>query len=358
MATDSRKWQHFERLVAAIHKAADQGADVKWDDRINGRQFDVTVRFRKGLYQYLTVVECKDYAIPVPVGEVDAFVTKASDAQAHHAVMASTSGFQEGARTVGNRHNMTLLHVTDAAEIDASIFNVRFGDPVDARHIQAVELQYADGEKKELPQQSNAMTYYTNHVRIRSGAAEHTLRELIDSRAQDFAGGKIDDYQDHLIDCPTGARVIAPDDGEIPLKELRCVRVKAGMTKARTVTGPAMVDPYLLLSDVKVRNVATGEEQGFSQHGLALGINTAFEEGQFYEQPQLAAYYYCDRIDGNLAKIDMVESFQHGQLIQAGMTVETRFASHYIPVTDKAVTERLQRRLGQLKAKRAKRRQT
>ena len=26
------KWKHFERLVKAIHQAADQGADVRWSE--------------------------------------------------------------------------------------------------------------------------------------------------------------------------------------------------------------------------------------------------------------------------------------------------------------------------------------
>src|ERR1700730_13796760 len=107
----SEKWKHFERLVAAIHKAADQGAEVRWNEKINGRQFAVTVRFKKGLYDYLTVVECKDYATPVPVGDVEAFVTKAKDAHANCAVIASPNGFQSGAQDVAAKHDMKLIQV-------------------------------------------------------------------------------------------------------------------------------------------------------------------------------------------------------------------------------------------------------
>ena len=68
----SPKWEHFERLVAAIHQIAQQGADIRWNAKIEGRQFDVIICFEQGLYQYLTVVECKDYATPVPVEKVEA----------------------------------------------------------------------------------------------------------------------------------------------------------------------------------------------------------------------------------------------------------------------------------------------
>lgn len=111
-----------------------------------------------------------------------------------------------------------------------------------------------------------------------------------------------------------------------------------------------MFDPYLLVPDVKVRNVATGEEKTFSQHGLSLGFNTAFAEGTFYEQPLLATYYYCDHISGHLARLYLVESFQLGNLVQALLTVETKYANLYVPVSDKATIQRLQRRLTLLKA--------
>ncbi len=54
------KWKKFERLVAAIHSAEQKGASVKWNDAINGRQFDVTIRFKEGFYDYLTV---RSYAV-------------------------------------------------------------------------------------------------------------------------------------------------------------------------------------------------------------------------------------------------------------------------------------------------------
>ena len=128
------KWRHFERLVAAIHQAADRGAEVCWNDTINGRQFDVTIRFRKGLYDHLTVVECKNYGNPVPIEKVEAFITKSTDVHANVSVLASTSGFQSGAKDCALRHNITLLHVTTSEEIDPTVFGAEWGDPVDALH--------------------------------------------------------------------------------------------------------------------------------------------------------------------------------------------------------------------------------
>ena len=41
-----KKWQKFERVVAAIHLAQAKGASVTWDEHIDGRQFDVVIRFK------------------------------------------------------------------------------------------------------------------------------------------------------------------------------------------------------------------------------------------------------------------------------------------------------------------------
>ena len=79
-----------------MHHAESTGAAVTWNDEINGRQFDVTVRFKFGLHNYLTVIECKDYSSKVSVEKVDAFVTKARDVNANKAVLISSQGFQSG----------------------------------------------------------------------------------------------------------------------------------------------------------------------------------------------------------------------------------------------------------------------
>lgn len=354
MTGNSGKWKNFERLVTAIHKAADAGAEVRWNETIAGRQFDVTIRFRKGLYEYLTVVECKDRAKPVSVENVDAFVTKAADVHAHHAVMASTSGFQEGAREVARRHNITLIHVTASSEIDPSIFGARWAGLADALHIERIELEYADGERRRLPEEAHAMTYYANHVVIQQGSARETVDAMIRRHSARMLAPEVEGYREYTIAFVRDTRVVAPDDGEIPLKPLARMHFRAGLSKARLLSGPVMFEPYLLSPDVKVRNVATGEERTFPAQDLALGVDTVFEEGKFYEQPQLAMYYYCDRIEGDLATLILVESFQLGQLLQARLKVKMMYTSRYVEVTDREILTRLRRRLERYRGRKEK----
>jgi hypothetical protein len=108
-----KKWKKFERLVAAIHMAENSGATVTWNEHINGRQFDVAIRFKSQFYDYLTLIECKDEQTRVEAEDVDAFVTKSRDAGANKAIIVSSSGFQSGAKIVAENHNLDLYTLTE-----------------------------------------------------------------------------------------------------------------------------------------------------------------------------------------------------------------------------------------------------
>lgn len=349
MASNSKNWAHFERLVTAIHQAADEGAQVCWDDTINGRQFDVTIRFRRGLYDYLTVIECKDYSNPVPVEKVEAFVTKSRDVHAHHAVLASTAGFQRGAEEVAQRHNITLIHVTDSNDVDLSLFRARWTGVTDALHIERISIEYADGQVRALPEAANAMTYYVQKIVLACGADRMTLEDLVHCHAIWFHRGTRDEYLERVITCREGTAIVAPNDEEFPLEPVARIRIRAGVTQARVLTSPVKFETHLLVPGVTVKNVTTGEESEFDRHNLPIGLGTEFHVGSFYEQPNLSAFYYCDAITDKLATIYLVESFQFGNLIQVVYTTDIKYAKFYVPVSDAAVLARLRRRLARMK---------
>ena len=345
------KWRRFERLVAAIHKAADAGAIVKWDDEISDRQFDVTIRFRKGLYDHLTVVECKDYEKPVPVEKVEAFVTKSRKVQANVAVLASASGFQSGARACAKENNITLLQVTTSDDVDPSVFGAKWGAVIDMLQVQEITLEFLGGEKTALPIVANVLTYYANHTILETGSTRYTLDSVISPHSQTLVQrGACDDY---VIPLPAGTAVTAPQDGVIPLKPLRAVHLRTEMVKARTFQGPYAVDPSFLLPNVNVHNVNTGEDTVFKYSQLPFGLDNTFQPGKFYEAAGLGYFYFCEGVKNSIADIILIESFQHGQLLQATLKLDVKYAKHYISVTDKNTLQRLQLRLDRYKAHRS-----
>src|SRR4051812_33612391 len=114
--TQDKEWRKFERVVAAIHKFRDRGAEVAWDERMGRRQLDVTVRFQRGGYKYLLLVECKNYTKRISVEKVEALVTKSQRLHANKAIIVASSGFQQGAITEARHHGIDLYTLREVRQ--------------------------------------------------------------------------------------------------------------------------------------------------------------------------------------------------------------------------------------------------
>ncbi|MCH7497683.1 MAG: restriction endonuclease, partial [Candidatus Marinimicrobia bacterium] len=116
-----KKWEKFERLVAAINRTSASGGEVIWNARIKGRQFDVSIQFRFDTYKHLILLECRDRKRKCTLSEIEAFVTKASDAGADEIIVVSSSGFQSGATTVAKKHNVRLYTLKEINELPPDV---------------------------------------------------------------------------------------------------------------------------------------------------------------------------------------------------------------------------------------------
>jgi len=83
--------------------------------------------------------------------------------------------------------------------------------------------------------------------------------------------------------------------------------------------------------------------------GLDQTYDESVREGLFYSLPQLGFYYYCEKIEGNLIHWVLIESWQHGQLIQAKFSQLKKNAKDYIEVREKKTLERLKKMLNDFK---------
>ncbi len=68
---------------------------------------------------------------------------------------------------------------------------------------------------------------------------------------------------------------------------------------------------------------------------LSLGLWSEVEVGKYYSNPALGFFYFCGNISDNLVTWVVVESYQHGRLMQARYTQKEKFSGQYVPVTDK-----------------------
>lgn len=87
----------FERLAGAVQRKLDPGADVRWNEKLAGRQIDIVVRGRIGTASVLVIVECRDYEDVIGVEHVDALDSVRREVGANKAILVTRTGFTKPA---------------------------------------------------------------------------------------------------------------------------------------------------------------------------------------------------------------------------------------------------------------------
>ncbi len=186
--------EYLERIVAGIHAVTTAGADVSWNEVINGRQFDVVVRFKLGSLRYLVLIEVRNRTRKAAASDLDAFVLKAQDQNANKAVFVTAAGFQDGAIKVAMRHGADLftvafdemgMHLPDQANFLALRkkgapknvpLSLSIGEPTLIANIEKTTLVYANGTRFDVPDEQSQMNYYMQKTTLRDG---RTLDDVV-----------------------------------------------------------------------------------------------------------------------------------------------------------------------------------
>ena len=332
------KWKEFERLVAAIHHTESKGATIIWNDKIDGRQFDVTVRFKNGLYDYLTVIECKDYNHNVPVEKIDALVTKAKDINADKAVMVSAHGYQSGCYPVAKRHGISLLVLNEKVELDIGALVSQISPAINIYH---VKLVLNDHSKLELEDEGGSLHYLMKNTKISSGKHIATPDSLITDWQLSNQISISGNDNTLTIFVPHGATAYIPHKKPIHIKGLQ---FSYRLTQAFIANGPFIDNHIREGINTKVELI---DESGNIKHSSGLseikhGFDTVLKPGKFYLIPSLHNYYYCKSITNDTVTWILVESYQHGRLVQSSLEQDVQYSSYYVEVTDKKKLHHLQ----------------
>jgi hypothetical protein len=355
--------EYLERLVAGIQEVSTEGAEVRWNEELNGRQFDVVVRFRMGTLRYLVLIEVKNRTRKASSQDLDAFVTKARDQNANKAVFVTVAGFQSGAIEVAKRHGVELFTLTFNEEDirlpnNATWISIRnprapkdvkpefsLGEPLLVANIEQITLVNVDGSESELPSEQSQMNYYCLKTRLTDG---RTLDSVIKTMP-------IPDVQ--LGETKTGehrftsnVRIFPPDEYFFRGGDVQAIRFKVTGRNGRPMRGNVRIDPNVLTSPAIYTNAITGEKTSFALEALPLGFERV-SPGKFYFTVHPLAYFYCDAIKGDLVQWVLVETFQSGEIMQSKTTQEIKYSRHYIPVSDIKIINRLQARLDDYRRK-------
>ncbi len=331
------KWRRFERLVAVVHATQADGAKVVWNETINGRQFDVTLRFRVAAADYLTVVEARDYAGAIPVGDVEAFVTKARGAGANKAVMVARNGFQSGAQEVAAQNGIDLFTLSEESAVPDWALTQKL---TPALHITDLVLHRASPEEHfGLPEESSALTYFARFTRIRSGPDAGLSLNAFLLRHQPSLLPRLSRTP---IECRfefAGAPVAVEIPHREPMKA-DSLTFNASLVDA-IAADTTRLDPNIIPPKYTLKNVLTDETQTLT--GIPHGFDTTLEPGRFYANPNLGFNYYCEEIENTTATLFLVESYQHGNLIQGRYRQDVKYQHQYVPVSDTTEEHRLRK---------------
>ncbi|MBK1838004.1 restriction endonuclease [Azospirillum sp. YIM B02556] len=337
-----KTWEKFEQLVAAIHRVEMEGAEVKWNDKINGRQFDVTVRFKTGSYSYLTVVECKNYSTPVKAEKVEALITKYRDVNADKAVMFSARGFQSGAVEVAKKHGVHLYSVLDHDTIPEDLLEP---DQIGMVNKYGFCIHKTDGTSFELNDEPMRLKYYVENSTIEHPLGNVTISNLTRMYQRKMDGVPNDTEVPFAVDFdPPGTIVFPPMENKDSFQVSK-ISWKMMNRIGRRIKDHIGTDPAIYETPLQIKNEVDGTKRYINKSKVETeGDNIAV--GKYYFLRNLG-YYYCVGIDGDLINMFMIESYQHGRFFQCQFTMLRENAVGYREVADQDVLTRLQWRLGE-----------
>lgn len=315
----------LERFVTAIHTQEESGAEVRWSEKIQGREFDATIRHTGGDQSRLTVIECKDLSKRVSVNAVEAFVTKAADANASRAIIVSAKGFQRGAIAVAKRHRVELWTLSEFTEkwptrvtrepIEAiNIRNVQFIGAGRARYL------LADDERQALHRVSLVLAGGSQVVSFNNVMARVQANVLV--RLRETAGARL-----FRIPMAAGSKILFPHESPLALREI--------VFEAEII--PAVqLQHHIMPPEVKVRGYEYGPRNAtktFKEHDFGIGFDTELKPGAFYRNIW-GFRYKCIAVEGNEATMMLLASSQHGHELSVEFRMDSKHADGYVAIDD------------------------
>ena len=349
MNNSDKKWKIFERIVAAIHSGIDPDAKVKWNDKIDGRQFDVTIIFKKGFYNFLTVVECKDFKGKIPVEKVEAFATKSNNAHANKAILVSSNGFQRGCFQVAEKYGIDLYTLAQISMAKKEDIIPSF---IPSFKVESLKLIGSDGKIFSFPDSLGRLSYLLKNTRIETESKTYYIGTFINSWIIRKSMILSKEYENFSIDFKHSATANIPQEDEPFIFH----SISFNLSYSRVLKIKTYLDPHIyekINSGFRYKNEISGTSHTFDSKQLKLKFDTEFVPGKFYCQPIIEFFYYCEKIEGGIAYLYLVESYQHGDLFQVSFRQSINYSCYYLEVTNLDIIKRLKKLLIELKSGKA-----
>lgn len=219
MANNGRKYEEFvsniqKALLAAEMISSLDNVEIELNKKIVDRsgierEFDIYWEFELGGNKYKTVIECKDYASPISIEKIDAFLGKTSDIPGLKLIYATKTGYQSGAKIKAESHNIELLVIRNPDDSDWVAedgtpllreihFNIRaiqtpriisFAPMIDRAWFESQSYLTAEKINNEFSSFLNNQVFINDTVKLERYSI-HELQTMLTTKIKDMPYGK------------------------------------------------------------------------------------------------------------------------------------------------------------------------
>ena len=329
--------KRFERLTAGLHSLLMAGADVRWDEKIIGRQVDVSVRFVIGGYEFLTIIDCKDRGRRSTRDDIVVLEERREVSGAHKAVLVSARGFQSGAREYAASKNIELFTLQ---ELPADWTEVVTAALPALLMVKSLYLERADGVIVTMPDDRAARCLSLGRVRSQKGrvlTVNQSFQEFIPANWR----ARVGDF---------GIR--AGFRGEpwlLTIDGLPDLRITALWVRVETNANPGTITsrrpPEQRPTRLVYRNERHANADAFATRDIPINLNQPIEGQQFYRDVDGREYCF-ENPDGDHVVAVLLGSVQHGRKLYASARLPLdRARRHYVKIEAADDIERLRAEL-------------
>lgn len=332
------KWKKFEKVIAGIHILSDRGASVKFNDHIRGKktnrkwQVDVSVRFKRGLYSHLIVIECKNLTHRVSIKDVQAFIAKMDDFEADKGIIVSASGFQQGAIKAAEVYGIELYTLKEEAGewIDKITAPVRcFAFPISF----VIDCKDAPGYSGDKNTSLDDFVFYSEDGTTTS------MRELITDTMAVAVKQKTSYPIEARCDFEPIMHIYLP--GFQDPTEAYGVDFNIGDVETRSEFREIPVTPQgvnYVYSDINQE-----QQNIFPAEKIPIGVDTVFEVGRYYTN-LLGMKYRCLGIKEDEVSLMLIDWEDSGGTYTVKFRASLKVAQDCVPLDDPEEEDRLEKR--------------
>jgi len=264
-------------------------------------------------------------------------VTKAKYLGADKAVVFSSHGFQSGAIEAAKLYGIPLFLLSQLDDVPD-----QFLAPDKVEYIQIYDVVQIkpDGSRFALTEEPMRLRYHINETILTYPTRDIILAELIRGYEKKLDGCAVDDVLHQQVRLvPPGRTTFPSMERDEPIL-VSFVQWKMVNRVGRRLKDRPGYDPALFAMPYEIKDILSGNIRYLEGDAIEGGELNDVTPGSFYRFRNWGIYY-CEGIDDGLARMILIECYQHGKFVQVKFAINRDNIWGYEEVTNSDDLDRL-----------------